>query len=255
MFLYLKQIIILIFSLLPDLILQKFEQLFLISRGKGYNFSINSEFKNVLKLRNKIEVFVDIGANRGRYTDEILRKFPNAKGYLFEPNINLFKFLKTKYKNKNIIIYNKALSNKIGSEKLYLEKKDGRSTIIKRRLDHYDIKFKKNYRIKVSKMSNIFKKNINTNVDFCKMDIEGNEFKCLLGFENILNNFKCIQFEFNGCNIDSKTFFQDFWYFFKKKNFKLYRITPSGPLKIKNYTEEDENFSMNNYIAVNKKLT
>ena len=118
MFLYLKQITILIFSLLPDLILQKFEQLFLISRGKGFNFSINLELKNVLKLRNKINVFVDIGANKGKYTDEILKRFPNAKGYLFEPNIILFKFLKRKYKNKNIIIFNKALSNKIGFEKL-----------------------------------------------------------------------------------------------------------------------------------------
>jgi FkbM family methyltransferase len=253
MFLYLKQTIILIFSFLPDFILLKFEQLFSIARGKGFNFSLKSEFKNVLKLNDKINVFVDIGANKGGYTDEILKIFPNAKGYLFEPNLNLFKFLQKKYKKKNITVFNNAFSNRIGFENLYMEKSQGRSTIIKRRLGHYNIQFKKKNRIRVDKMSEFFKKNIDVNVDFCKIDIEGSEFKCLLGFENILKKFKCIQFEFNGCSIDSKTFFQDFWYFFKKQNFEIYRITPSGPLWIKNYTEEDENFSMNNYIAVNKK--
>ena len=252
MILYLKKLIIYIFSLLPDFFLKKLEQIFLISRGKGYNFSLNAEFRNVIKLINKVEVFIDIGANEGSYTDLILEKFPKAKGYLFEPNTVMHRLLKKKYKNFNITVFNEALSNRKGYERLYLEKKTGRSTIIKRRLDHFNIKFEKNYKIKVNLMSEVFKKNINSDVDFCKIDIEGNEFNCLKGFRDIIKKFKCIQFEFNGCNIDSRIFFQDFWYFFKKINFELYRITPSGPLLIKNYTEEDENFSMNNYLAINK---
>ena len=78
--------------------------------------------------------------------------------------------------------------------------------------------------------------------------------KCLIGFENKIKNFKLIQFEFNACNIDSKIFFKDFWNFFKNNNFSIYRMTPSGPLKIKSYNEDDENFSMNNYLAKNEKL-
>ena len=76
----------------------------------------------------------------------------------------------------------------------------------------------------------------------------------LYGFEKYIKKFRYIQFEFNGCNIDSKTFFQDFWYFFKKNNFRLYRLTPSGPLLIKKYTEEDEYFGMSNFIAQNTKF-
>ena len=64
---------------------------------------------------------------------------------------------------------------------------------------------------------------------------------------------RVIQFEFGGSNIDTRTFFQDFWYFFKDRNFSIYRITPNGILPIREYTEHDEFFSTTNYIAVNRK--
>ena len=102
-------------------------------------------------------------------------------------------------------------------------------------------------------MIDYYKKNINSVVDFCKIDIEGNELNCLIWFEKSLKWFRYIQFEFNGCNIDSKTFLQDFWYFFKKQKFNIYRMSPYGPRLIKNYSEEDEFFGMNNFIAENKR--
>jgi len=53
MILNFKKILILIVSSLPDKILEKLEKLFSISRGKGYNFSLESEFKNFLKFKKK----------------------------------------------------------------------------------------------------------------------------------------------------------------------------------------------------------
>ena len=48
MILTLKKFLIQAFSLLPDKLLEKLEKIFSISRGRGYNFSIESEFKNFL---------------------------------------------------------------------------------------------------------------------------------------------------------------------------------------------------------------
>jgi hypothetical protein len=84
------------------------------------------------------------------------------------------------------------------------------------------------------------------------MDIEGNELSALRGFGKALQVTKVLQFEFGGCNIDTRTFFQDFWYFFKENNFDIYRITPFGSDPILQYTELDECFTIANYIAVNK---
>ena len=91
-------------------------------------------------------------------------------------------------------------------------------------------------------------------MDIVKIDIEGHELSALNGFGKAIFSTSVIQFEFGGCNIDTKTYFQNFWYFFKEHNFDLFRITPLGIEGIKSYKESDEYFSTTNYIAVNRKL-
>ncbi len=87
-----------------------------------------------------------------------------------------------------------------------------------------------------------------------KIDVEGHELKVLEGVGSLINKIKVIQFEFGGCNIDTKTYFRDFWYFFKERNFDIYRITPLGPMKITQYKECYERFETTNYFCVNTNL-
>ena len=64
------------------------------------------------------------------------------------------------------------------------------------------------------------------------------------------NAIDIVTFEFGGCNIDTRTFFQDFWYFFVDVNMKLFRISPAGYLvHIQSYKESDEQYRTTNYIA------
>ena len=91
-------------------------------------------------------------------------------------------------------------------------------------------------------------------LDYVKIDVEGHELDVLEGFGNLIQRVRLIQFEFGGCNIDTRTFFQDFWYYFTEKEFLIFRITPRGPLLIKNYSEKDEIFLTTNYIALNTKI-
>jgi hypothetical protein len=88
-------------------------------------------------------------------------------------------------------------------------------------------------------------------IDFVKLDIEGYEFNALKNFGEALQKIKMIQFEFGGACIDCKVFFQDFWYFFTRYNFILYRVTPLGYKRITMYREIDECFLMSNYFAIN----
>ena len=84
------------------------------------------------------------------------------------------------------------------------------------------------------------------------LDVEGHELDVLEGFGKLILKTKLIQFEFGGCNIDTRTYFQDFWYFFLERNFIIYRITPRGFLRIRSYKEKYEFFQTTNYIALNK---
>ena len=87
-----------------------------------------------------------------------------------------------------------------------------------------------------------------------KIDVEGHELDVLKGFGDLIVKTKLVQFEFGGTNIDTRTFFQDFWYFFTKKNFRIYRISPKGKILINKYDEKHEYFLTTNYIAVNNRF-
>jgi hypothetical protein len=61
-----------------------------------------------------------------------------------------------------------------------------------------------------------------------------------------------LSFEFGGCNIDSRTYFQDFWHFFRENGMKsIFRIAPSGCLvPLKQYKEEYEQFRTTNFLVL-----
>jgi hypothetical protein len=60
-----------------------------------------------------------------------------------------------------------------------------------------------------------------------------------------------IQFEFGGCNIDSKTYFQDFWYLLKDNN-RIYHILQDDIYELTTYEETHKIFITINYLAIRK---
>ena len=87
-------------------------------------------------------------------------------------------------------------------------------------------------------------------IHFLKMDVEGNELNILNGAKRMIENdsIDFIQFEFGGCNIDSRTFFQDFFYLLKER-YRIYRILKNGLYPIDSYSEKYEIFITTNYLA------
>jgi hypothetical protein len=65
------------------------------------------------------------------------------------------------------------------------------------------------------------------------------------------NRIDYIQFEFGGCNIDSRTYFQDFWYLLKDK-YKFYRILKDGLFELSAYKEIYECFITTNFLLERK---
>lgn len=256
----LKKIVIKIISLIvPTKILIKIEGIIGGALGKGVEIGVVNEINNVKKfLKKDVKIIFDIGANYGNYTNELLKYFPNSNYYLFEPGKLPYKHLLNKFKDyPNIKVYNYAVSNNDSSKNLYYDKKgSGGASLYERRLEHFNIQFDKFEEVKSIQLNTLLKNEFNDDlfkIDFCKIDVEGHEFAILDSFKNNFKKFKLIQFEFGGTSIDSRTYFQDFWYLLKD-DFDIYRIGPTGPILIKEYTERDEIMIFMNYLAVNKKL-
>lgn len=144
-----------------------------------------------------------------------------------------------------------AVSSIVGETTLYSDSDgSGLASLTKRNLEHFDLAFENTEQVAAIRFEDYWKNQLGSaNIDFVKLDIEGHEFDALNGFGEALQAIKVIQFEFGGYNIDTRIFWQDFWYFFTENRFELYRMTPLGKMKITKYRELDECFSMTNYLA------
>ena len=91
-----------------------------------------------------------------------------------------------------------------------------------------------------------------------KIDVEGHELDVLNGGKEFFEKkaIDMVTFEFGGCNIDTRTYFQDFWYFFKTYDYKIYRILPNGTFfYIDTYNEEREQFLTSNYLVLSSNVS
>ena len=253
-----KKFIIYIVSLLHFDILSKLENLFSISQGKGFSdpekeaeIVINFLKKKKINLNN----FFDVGSHKGHYIDGFKKKFDNIIFFLFEPDKKNYLFLKKKYKNENINIFNYAISNKNTKGIFYSYGKGSlEGSLINRDYSHINLKNNLKKIEKIRRLDNIFSSLNFDKIDLIKFDIEGNELNGLKGIGKYLKKVKIIQFEFGQANIDSGTFFKDYYNFFINRNFLIYRITPTAVQLIKNWSENLEHFRVTNYLALNNNL-
>ncbi len=196
-------------------------------------------------------VVFDIGANIGLYSEAVLQIIPHAHVYAFEPSSQARKELEGRFSgNSQVVVIPLALGEQKKNATLWSDAAgSGLASLTKRRLDHFNILFDYSEEVEVTTLDEWIG-NSQVTPDLIKLDVEGHELDVLKGGIKTLALAKVVQFEFGGCNIDSRTFFQDFWYLFIDAGFSLYRISPKGPIKVSHYSEEDEYFSCTNYLAI-----
>jgi FkbM family methyltransferase len=228
------------------------------AQGKGNGATtIKHEIRLVQQLlRFKPRLAVDIGGNVGEYTAELRRNNPNLEIHTFEPSATNIEKLKMRFKDQSLVtLVPLALSDMSGSATLFSNKPgSGLGSLTKRNLEHFNIPFDNKETINTLRFEDYWKTQLTSRqIDVVKLDIEGHELAALKGFGDAVEATRVLQFEFGGCNIDTRTYFQDFWYFFQERKFHIYRITPFGAEAITRYRESEEFFSTTNYIAVNQR--
>jgi FkbM family methyltransferase len=225
-------------------------------QGKGFGTAtIFQENNAVQKLSSVVpKLAIDIGGNVGEYSAELRNRYADLEIHIFEPaSVNIKKLNQRFHQDKNIKIIPVAVSDKKDFITLFSDTPgSGLASLTKRNLAHINIELNLQESIESICFEDYWKNILERRVlDIVKMDIEGHELNALRGFGVAIRFTKIIQFEFGGANIDTRTFFRDFWYFFKEHNFQLYRITPTGFEHIPFYRETDEFFSTTNYVAIN----
>jgi FkbM family methyltransferase len=245
----------------PVSILEIMEDKIQSNLGKGWGaWTTDEESRAISSFVKKQKIqqvtALDVGANLGDWSATLFREIPNAKIFAFEPSREAFLSIQSRFaKNTSIQCVNIALGKENSTATLFADESgSGLGSLTKRRVKHFGINFNHEEIIELHTLDTWMERNgkgLRPNV--LKMDVEGHELDVLKGASNTLKNIEIIQFEFGGSNIDTRTYFQDFWYFLTELDFRLYRLGPRTPKLITMYSEIDETFRPTNYIAVRKK--
>ena len=196
----------------------------------SYLLSSVCDEKKLLKenIKKKEIVFVDIGTNVGNYVEFVNKIFKIKTLYCFEPQIDLIKNLEEISYVKKKYIFPFALSNTQKLKNFYQYDIASQSSFHKQVNNYNSLqKVRKVHKMKTSTFDKVFNKNLN--IDFCKIDAQGEDFNILKGMEKNLKkgNIKILKVEVCFSRMYEKTgsSYLDVLNFLHKLNYNLISIS------------------------------
>ncbi|HUJ94108.1 MAG TPA: FkbM family methyltransferase [Terriglobales bacterium] len=227
-------------------------------KGAGSGWDMRSELRAAAACITRPDpVLLDVGANRGKWSRGMLRLFPATKRMiLIEPQNDCLAVLDTLELPGKLIVPC-AVSDHSGEEPFHTSGMGcGAASLYARNETFFAARSQKEITVPVTTLDAVFEREGIQYVDFAKFDIEGAE---LSAFHGAARSFSCgafgaLSFEFGSGNINSRTFFRDFWALFTEWGFEVFRVLPGGQvLRIDQYYEDLEYFrGVSNYICRRK---
>jgi FkbM family methyltransferase len=201
-------------------------------------------------------VIFDVGANEGDYSKNVMNIFESSRLtiHAFEPVTHTYSICCKTLKNfDNVVINNFGLGEKEEEAIIYtFNETTGISSL------HGNNIFRpvSSQKIYLKTLDKYCEDNGIRKIHFLKIDVEGHDYFVLRGSQTMLeaDKISIIQFEFGSLNINSRTYFRDFYDLLGNK-FSFYRIVKNGLIPIKKYTYRCEVFAkVTNYLAVHKSI-
>jgi FkbM family methyltransferase len=223
-------------------------------QGKGYGgATLTDEVRAAAPFIPARATVLDIGANTGEWTRELLRQRPDVAAiYAFEPSRHNWAAIEA-IGDPRLSLVKAAVSEHDGSATLHTcAPGSPLASLALRRLDHMGIAFDQSETVPTVTLDGFIARHGIAEIAFAKLDIEGYELMALQGAAQALgtHRIRALAFEFGGCNIDTRTYFRDFWYLLTGNGYRLHRIGPGGRLwPVPAYAEAHECFLLSNFLA------
>jgi FkbM family methyltransferase len=230
----------------------------LASQGFGAGADVASSGETgVFELITSPEpILFDVGGFCGEYSKAFLGRHPSGKVYLFEPSPDHFSIAsKTLADSARATCLPLALAGEPGVRTLYADRKvSGLASLTRRKLDHMDVDMTGVTRqVECQRLDDVVQSLGVTHIDLLKLDVEGHEFEVLGGGERTLASrmVGCIQFEFGGANLDTRTLVKDFWMLLTPLGYRFRIVKPNGKLApLVKYSELYEQAATTNFVAL-----
>ena len=232
----------------------------LMGIGAGGNVDESGECAIFAELQRHTAPYCifDVGANQGQFARFAEQQLSGNQFQMhcFEPAASSFELLYEHLHDQAHVMLNQfGLGKQSGSRQLFFDSPgSGLASLTRRDLRHYNLDHGRLRETVAMDTLDHYREQMHImHIHLLKVDVEGHEMDVFLGgitaFEQEMIDM--VSFEFGGCNIDTRTPFRDFFYFFQEYGMRLFRITPSGYLHpVDNYHERHERYSFTNFLAV-----
>jgi FkbM family methyltransferase len=224
-------------------------------KGAGAGWDLEAEVRAAAAcIRRPNPVLLDVGANYGHWAEGMVRSFPGTqKVVLFEPQEECIATL-DKLDLPGKVVVPSAVGDQPGSQTFYVGTQGwAGASLYKREETFFTEVEQRKITISVTTLDHVVEKEGIEFVDFAKFDIEGAELAALRGASQTFSRgaIGAMSLEFGSGNINSRTFFRDFWGLLTGHGFEIFRVLPGGrTLRIRQYYEDLEHFrGVSNYIA------
>lgn len=186
----------------------------------------------LLRFGRDCDFLIDVGANRGSFTDHFQKINSQVNTMLVEPIPELCDALKLKYKsNPGVSIYQYAVSDKVGESIFHVTANDGQSSSLLSIGSRHLEAAPHAAEIQTIKVETTTLDELCVDKDFrkgfLKIDVQGNDLPALGGALKVLKQIAAIHIEvsiqtlYDGDSVAFKV-----WEFLDKNEFVLYGIDP-----------------------------
>jgi FkbM family methyltransferase len=210
--------------------------------------SMNGESRFLKEVGNGIKSFVDVGANRGEWTEQLLRLAPGAKGVLYEPGREALEILRLRFANNSLLTIRPLGCSDKDANLLFNEVPgagetstfvlgaspscDGLAKIEVRRLDR-----------------DLIELGVET-VDLLKIDAEGFDYRVLVGAGRLIEQQRIglLQFEYNTSWANEGSTLLAALSYLKRSGYVVFAIRADGVWRMDSL-DLGEYFRYSNFLA------
>lgn len=191
-------------------------------------------------------VVFDVGANLGDWTLAAQKAWPAATVHAFEPAEDIYRQLAGRV---GAVCVQAALGDEEGEAVLYaVAGVSGLSSLHLRDLAAHQMTMSAAGAVQVTTIDSYCAANGIGRIDYLKIDAEGHDLAVIKGAARMIDaGVRFIQFEFGGCNIDSRTFLRDFVRLLEPR-YRISRMLTDGLAPL-DWSERDEVFVTSNFLA------
>jgi FkbM family methyltransferase len=223
------------------------------SASNGENQFLNGYLPELIE-----PVVFDVGANVGKFTENVFNLNETAVVHAFEPHPVTFASLAANDFGKRFHPHNCGMGETMSEALLYdYVNQDGseHASVHRGVIEEIHHGEALSHSVRIITLDGFVRENGIDRIHLLKVDTEGHEMAVFQGGEKTIRSgaIDVIQFEFNEMNVISRTFFKDFFDFLPEYDF--FRLTHQGALFIRRYTPVFcEVFALQNIVCVKKGL-